>query len=921
VRGDTPLAVVIVDREGRPVPDRCAVVSSFAWGLPQAIAGDLAALGAWKEAGARIEGDLHKRLYLEEEDGRPAPLTRAMIDAAYVWLIETLGLDVATTRTPAFAVRTPVPYRQQEPPEPLLLNSFYLGDLAAATGLVREGRAPDTLRRFLGQIAPGERRDLLHDEVAIEDALAPARFPLGRWPGPGRHPLVLMQQAAVNLALGQGQGEILAVNGPPGTGKTTLLRDIVAGLVTERAEVMAQFDDPAQAFTHSGQRLNTGGGWMHLYRLDDRLKGFEMLVASSNNKAVENVSRELPAIGAVAADATDLRYLKPLADAMLGAESWGAIAAVLGNGRNRSAFRDRFWWDEDTGLRAYLKAADGGRPEVDEGGGRTRPPRIVTQLAPPGDGKAALLAWRKARERFRLLSAEVAAKRAWLEQLRMRLRVLPVLEQAFKAVAAHGAERPGLLSRLSRGRRAREWARQHRPLSEALVRAIGEARAADLLPRDAIALRLSRSPWFGFRPELRAKSFEAALTPLLEALHRDRSARNAPVLDAAFYAQADRGVQQQAAPWFTAEEHRLRDTLFAAATDVHRAFLDAAARPMRHNLGLALKTLDGRGLGDPEKDALIPDLWSSLFLVVPVLSTTFASVATMLARVPPASIGWLLVDEAGQAAPQQAVGALMRCRRAVVVGDPIQVPPVVPLPEQLTAAICRTFGVDQGRFAAPAASVQTLADDATRWFAEFGAGDGTRKVGVPLLVHRRCAAPMFGIANRIAYDGLMVPAKAPSRSPILDLLGPSRWLHVAGSGAEKWCEAEGEVAVAMIERILGAGLTPDLYVVTPFVAVAEGLRRRLEGSAALAAAVDDVRRWAGERVGTVHTVQGREAEAVILVLGAPEAGQTGARGWAGREPNLLNVAVTRAKEALYVIGHRERWRAAGVFATLDRMIP
>ncbi|WP_210242189.1 MULTISPECIES: AAA domain-containing protein [unclassified Mesorhizobium] len=57
-----------------------------------------------------------------------------------------------------------------------------------------------------------------------------------------------------------------------------------------------------------------------------------------------------------------------------------------------------------------------------------------------------------------------------------------------------------------------------------------------------------------------------------------------------------------------------------------------------------------------------------------------------------------------------------------------------------------------------------------------------------------------------------------------------------------------------------------------------------------------------ERVGTVHTVQGREAEAIFFILGAPNAEQRGARGWAGGRPNLLNVAVTRAKEVVYVIG-------------------
>ena len=104
---------------------------------------------------------------------------------------------------------------------------------------------------------------------------------------------------------------------------------------------------------------------------------------------------------------------------------------------------------------------------------------------------------------------------------------------------------------------------------------------------------------------------------------------------------------------------------------------------------------------------------------------------------------------------------------------------------------------------------------------------------------------------------------------------------------------------------------------TPFVQVADGLRAAIRESAALNAAIPDIGSWVFERVGTIHTVQGREAEAVIFVLGAPNPDQTGARGWAGKQPNLLNVAVTRAKEALYVIGNRNLWSTAGVFAVLD----
>ena len=44
---------------------------------------------------------------------------------------------------------------------------------------------------------------------------------------------------------------MVAVNGPPGTGKTTLLRDIVAKVVLDRAIAMSKFDKPTQVFLTS----------------------------------------------------------------------------------------------------------------------------------------------------------------------------------------------------------------------------------------------------------------------------------------------------------------------------------------------------------------------------------------------------------------------------------------------------------------------------------------------------------------------------------------------------------------------------------------------------------------------------------------------------------------------------------------------
>jgi len=73
-------------------------------------------------------------------------------------------------------------------------------------------------------------------------------------------------------------------------------------------------------------------------------------------------------------------------------------------------------------------------------------------------------------------------------------------------------------------------------------------------------------------------------------------------------------------------------------------------------------------------------------------------------------------------------------------------------------------------------------------------------------------------------------------------------------------------------------------------------------------------------VGTVHTMQGKEADVVILVLGT-HPDRVGSRQWAANTPNLLNVAVSRARRRLYVIGNRETWGDQKYFDILAASLP
>jgi hypothetical protein len=180
---------------------------------------------------------------------------------------------------------------------------------------------------------------------------------------------------------------------------------------------------------------------------------------------------------------------------------------------------------------------------------------------------------------------------------------------------------------------------------------------------------------------------------------------------------------------------------------------------------------------------------------------------------------------------------------------------------------------------------------------------------------------MFTISNTIAYDGLMHQA-IPKTVPPHPHTGASAWWHIEGNVTEKqWVPEQGEIVKQLISMLLtDSNHPPSLFLITPFRAIAQKLRVILNDTMKKNGCSPEIRQEYRRSVGTVHTFQGREADIVIFVLGCDQS-TAGAALWAGATVNLINVAVTRAREYLYVIGDRHLWHNKGYFSDLEKMLP
>ena len=259
-----------------------------------------------------------------------------------------------------------------------------------------------------------------------------------------------------------------------------------------------------------------------------------------------------------------------------------------------------------------------------------------------------------------------------------------------------------------------------------------------------------------------------------------------------------------------------------------------------------------------------------------VVLTTHGSISKTLGAKP---FDLAVLDEASQAVEPLSWIPLLQAERAVLAGDPLQLPPTLYSREAAQEGLALTlFERLQGVLPDP---LKTM-----------------------LAVQYRMHSAIMDFPSREFYGGRLEADASVSGRLLRDLPGvrqtpltgaPFLFVDTSGTGwSEGWDELlqsrdneeEARLTVRLLGELLDAGLAPrEVAVITPYVAQVRRLKALLGDSPV--------------EVGTVDGFQGREKEAVLLSL--VRSNDTGEVGFL-RDSRRMNVALTRAKRLLLVVG-------------------
>ena len=312
----------------------------------------------------------------------------------------------------------------------------------------------------------------------------------------------------------------------------------------------------------------------------------------------------------------------------------------------------------------------------------------------------------------------------------------------------------------------------------------------------------------------------------------------------------------------------------------------------RCSLANILSTIENRSGLDTEADHR---RWSEamrkafpIFLKhFPLAATTNLSIRKDI-TLEPAVFDLLVIDEASQCDIASVIPLMFRAKRAMIVGDPMQLSHVTSLSSATDRHLRRQFGVDEinlERFSYRTTSMFHLANTSP--------SVGSR---ISLRQHHRCHPTIAGYCSETYYKGswtVLTEHNGKQGIQWTDVDDDSQ--PAPGGGAIS--QSQIEQICNELRRLLECGYRGSLGVVTPFRQQANRLRDAVHQTLPY-----EFIATSRLLIDTADGFQGDERDTVLFSLVGGKGLTDGSLRFLAGGPNRFNVAVSRAKQLLHVFG-------------------
>lgn len=275
----------------------------------------------------------------------------------------------------------------------------------------------------------------------------------------------------------------------------------------------------------------------------------------------------------------------------------------------------------------------------------------------------------------------------------------------------------------------------------------------------------------------------------------------------------------------------------------------------------------------------IISLWETFFMCFPVVTTTLHSFHKNTFQPISNLIDLLLVDESGQVLPHMLVGPLFRSRRAAIVGDVYQIEPIREYNNNLIdkyTAIKENLDIEKY-------SAQHYADRNSDIYETLNC----KKTGIILDEHRRCEENIVKFSNKFIYDNQLKIIKENQSDK---LFGKNLvYFDVRGQKDNKHInDLEISACKKIVEEYVeenNEDIKAEIGIITPFKNQAKKITQKIPNIEA----------------GTIHSFQGQEKD--IIIISTVIDKDDWFCKFVGEKSNMLNVAFTRAKKQVIIVGN------------------